>query len=866
MFKKPIHMESTSQVKAKRILFRPLSDKSGSTDVATSVPVTKSPCEDILESSKSLSEEWTTVYPLFSSLDKFDHASLSSYSDTELEKKCAAALDFFHKATEALCMASLSGKTLKDDLVKIFIICFYRATNELLAYISEEENSEPPEKALKRLATLNAFLLLMLQDRKNPAILAPHDVTLMQIISEALNAVHEKLANSTKKDVSSAAYFLYYLFQALAMLTALNEGRNFMKSAANDAIKFAFEAFEISLRISISHPILKEVYGYPLGEGEKWEKTKEKYVKASVGFDKKKFSVIQIVSDLGPPKFTLRYINLYYALKIIQLLIPRKIPGLDERVLEIIAIQLKDMSECLEMKTSHKNFPLGEDIVNVENVLNQNLACFNIIKRILPCVGDPFSILDKCGYTRFLKVLTENHLSMALRFQLAAVIEQSGGSDVVENMASEVSYKLTHDYISGVFNFLNRLKNANTNKAVKTPIKTSKASISSFVEEIMGEIINRIDTVQSSSANMTVFKAYIVEYLFDNKCIVSKQTAEYIIRLVESKAFHFTSPEVLKGPLPKDETVESAVETLTNKRIVILLNEIMAYDKAWAETIWHHLIGQIKTLFEKDEECMLFGLFKLIYCSLTNEVHSNYTFYSRLFDSRVSKVLDYKAYVENEPKGESKSVKAFIDVKGIYDIISMIQASHHKSPEPKSIVKMTEQLLLELIRIPSISEQILKQQPPSVVVEFLECAIAYPHVRDVTFDFLQTLLAVVKYNQRMAVVAANDKSSYLPLTVLDFIKTRGKEDNVKSMIPFIELLINFVVAREVGAPSIVIHQTILNKSMSLDFLFQILNSNSNTPLVGKILGLFLKFLGRLQTHNDQVAADISNSSLISTIS
>lgn len=865
--------------KSYKILFHLLSDHRNSHGLAPPSPTLSKKLsgpiptlDDLLDISPKIQELSKSLFLQFPDLDKFDHKNILSYSDPKLNEKCNYSFSLFEKIIFELnpVAATISGKTIKDDILKIYVICFNYLTTELFNIISEENTLkiEDGKKMLHNLGILINFLILTLQDRKTQALLSQHDVILMQIIREILNTSHEKWATSGKiKDIGLAAQFLCHLFQTVAILAAINESRNFMKTAGQDAIKLSFETFERSLKLSFNHSLLSEIYSFQLTGFENWiTMNGQEHIKIAAGYNKKKFSIIQL-ENKKEPKFTLRYMNLYYTLKILQLLISRKIANLEERGLELVASILKWNGEFLEKKKNDK-------IENLEIVLNENIVCFNIIKRILPNVDDPFSILDRLGFTRFLKPLMDLHINLALKHKLIVPIIPSKISlQSTESLILENSYKSRKDYIALVLNFLYRLK-TNTKdlpsgfRSVKSSHRASKASIGTLVEEIIGDIINGIDLIQAEPYEMRIFKFDITDYLHDSRATMTKQTAEYIIRLVESKTFHFTSPENLNEiSLENNDSVEQELENLSGNRIVALLNEIMAAEKMWAENIWQHLMGQIRIYFEKNE-AYLFGLYKLIYCALTKKVYTNQQFYKKLLIEDQIVMLNFKGYSEFELREDSKSLRAFNESKGIYDLISIIQLIYRNYPanlaaDTKIKRKMTEQLFMNLLQIPCIPEQILKQQP-TIVVEFLEFSLKCPEIRDLAFLFAETLLNVIKYNPKN-VFEPVDKTNYLPLTILDFIRNNtidGNEEIVKKIIPLVQLLVNFLI-REQGAPSIAPHQTILNNSMSIGFLFQILNSNSNTSSVGTLLCLFLKFLGGIQKYNDLVAAEINASALIS---
>ena len=125
------------------------------------------------------------------------------------------------------------------------------------------------------------------------------------------------------------------------MMVTVNEGRSFMKTAASDFRKMAIETFERRIRLSLNNITVKQIYNYFLGNYETWNTIGLNHVIMSVGLEKKKFHIISLKGKHNT-RFSLRYMNLYYVLKILKLLPLDENLVLKERILDLAAKVLKD--------------------------------------------------------------------------------------------------------------------------------------------------------------------------------------------------------------------------------------------------------------------------------------------------------------------------------------------------------------------------------------------------------------------------------------------------------------------------------------------------------------------------------------------
>jgi hypothetical protein len=841
-------------LKSKKLLFRSLKDN-------IEPPQTKESSND---SDKQITE-LDSPFLQFTDLEKYDYRNITLYDEKGMDVMCDMALEHFKHFTDKVAL-KFSVKCIKDELVKIFIICFNYISNYLVLCISNENDlsGEKVMKALDQLLILNQFLLFTLNEKKNPIILGQYDIAITRIAKEAIDQVHKQLTTPDKcKDKVFIATFLCYQLQILAMMVALNEGRNFMKTAATESIKTSFETFGFSVKSSISNPLIKEIYRTHLGDNETWVTLDQEHIKAAIGSDRIKFYIIQLSSQIKSPRFSLRHMTLFYLLKFLQLFSLEENVTIKEHIFELIASVLKDNLEFVEEKALKKDLTL-EDMISIEIAFSESLVCLSMLKRTAPKTSDHSALLDKLGFMHFLKPVIECYLKLALKFHLIVTFSKDTGYNE-ESKWKSVSYRTTHDYVSGIFNFLHKVKNAKDQVGLTRISRSgsSAATILTLVEEILGTLIKSIDFIEGTDNELLMLKVYLAEYLFDNRLTMSRQTAEHVIKLITSKRFHYTSPHPL---LDSESQQELPLEEITNKRIITLLQHIIEYDKTWAEIILQHLVKLIPELL-RDEEC-LFGLCKLIYCGVTGEFRDNSSFYKKIFKES-SEPLTFQSYNKIEPRGESKAIKGFIDIKGVSELTNTLLTKFYtngtKLIESDRVIRMVESLFLEIIGLPLISHQVLSEIP--LIISFMEYIKIGPDPNAVIVKFLEKLLAAIKYKSKIHEKVhelINEKSNYLPRHIITFIRTNIQSKNTRDVmltIPFIELLVKFIT-QEPKAPSVKGHQTAIGNIVDLEMLLDEQKEHMNEPYIGQMLKVFLMFLGKLQENNKTEAIKLNNSSII----
>eukprot|EP00826_Nyctotherus_ovalis_P026462 TRINITY_DN20664_c0_g1_i1.p1 TRINITY_DN20664_c0_g1~~TRINITY_DN20664_c0_g1_i1.p1 ORF type:complete len:274 (-),score=67.63 TRINITY_DN20664_c0_g1_i1:34-855(-) len=232
------------------------------------------------------------------------------YSEPELAAKCRLALNFFKAFTHTKPPAT-SLRTVKDDVLKVYVVTFNYVAGFFVKWICGQvlSSREEMEEGFGDVKVLNEFLMLSLGEQKNPFTLGRHDASLIQIIRKALDETHKQFNTSAKlHDCTLTARFLSHLYQALAMVVALNEGRSFMRTAALDSIKAAFDTFIRLYEQTLGNPVLTGVYTLLLGKDEVWTPLAKAHAKAAVEFGKKKFGVVWISG--GVPHVPVSYTHL----------------------------------------------------------------------------------------------------------------------------------------------------------------------------------------------------------------------------------------------------------------------------------------------------------------------------------------------------------------------------------------------------------------------------------------------------------------------------------------------------------------------------------------------------------------------------
>ena len=140
-------------------------------------------------------------------------------------------------------------------------------------------------------------------------------------------------------------------------------------------------------------------------------------------------------------------------------------------------------------------------------------------------------------------------------------------------------------------------------------------------------------------------------------------------------------------------------------------------------------------------------------------------------------------------------------------------------------------------------------------MEFFDYTNKHHESINITIRVMAGLLNKLKYNSTIF----EDEENLKTITLIDLIKANKGNDNV---VMFMELLVNFIMY-EADSPSIFRHQILLSKRMIGNIIFKILKDNDNEKSMGKLLELFIRFLGGIGRYNDEVSTEIINHPLIS---
>jgi len=674
---------------------------------------------------------------------------------------------------------------IDKSVFNAFGACFIHVSKLI---IKSMRNEEEVKKRLKQLASLRHFLLADIANINNCKVINQHSSYLINEIKVILKMGHEEMIVSNAAEISE---LLCYCFQTLTILVAVNERANI--EIVPNLIKTAVELIKDYLKKSYSNDLLKQVYSYGISQCEEWEIGIKSNERLAVAFERKKFSLIQLTPEA--PVYSLRYMLLYFLSK--PSLFNIIADQIDKALIStILLIQIKDLSATHEEET------------NTELKLNEALVCMKFIKRVLIILKDSLIILEtKEG----LRELIINSIISAVNNEKVAFIDKwKKKTDLVENFSNIVSYKTSNDYIAIIFKFLNE----------------TGSILPLFIEDTIINLINILNTIKGKEKQIRILKTYIVELLFDKRRIIIDETVECFICLIGSNTFHFTSPKSLPPKLCE-------LEDLMNKRVVILLGSMIESKAEWAKKLLEYFIEQLST-----KKAQLFGLCRLIYCSLTGKLCDNELFYNRFFNSK-----EYTVKYEKSVESNTKAVEAFVDIEGINTLMNIL-IKHSGS------IALLESLLLELSSIKQVSEQLLKE--PQAIIQF----IALSNNETTSLALTNQLLQIAKHNQLAT------ETNYFPLSLIKFIRdsiiSKEKSKSITTL-PLMKLMVQFL-SYEPGLTSLKNHQLILSKNMEVDNFFEVMVNNKE--LVKEHYESFLMLLGGLQRDNDEVAKSIDSLELI----
>lgn len=745
---------------------------------------------DMIDVSQQLKEDWAITYCFYKDI----------ITGQEKEISCDKACEFFQKIINSLTNDySLGDLKVSEDLLKLYIFAFKKTSSSIICFIQSEGEIDVSE-SVKRLGILTDFLLFSLQNRKKQICSYEYLKDIMQIVKENINKMHEILE---KKQNSQSTLILHYFVQALMIIVASSECLD------NDPIKgteiaiIAFNTLISCLKSCFSSKQIQDIYFCELSCPEKWEQSKVLHIEKSVQFMKKKISIIHIGSNTNQ-YYTLYYFVIYFLMKIVKLI--KESNEWEKEIIEVLGNVIKANLYSENMK--------------IESKLNQNTISLKLLNLLIQNTEDPQGLVKGFISETLINELVQFQIIASIKNQLVAKPELHDNN--VKKALEELSYNKTRDYISNVFLFLNAQK-----KFIKNISQGALASIISFFEDTFAELIMRLDELEGRESDLQILKYYIVEYL---KKSASKQLPGQIMQLMESKIFHLTSPPNLefKQVAP---TFESEIDVTTNCGLISLLNGSIT--KSWATKILHALMSKITESI--NNEINLLALYKLLYCTFTNEVYDNSTFAFNYL-CKLPPKLDYESFLNFEQKSDNNSMVAFVEIKGTqtlfqillshYEILNSNQISFiaKKEVRIKEIsIEMTENFVLHLHNFPIFCEELLKN--PKTINGLLEFYKLPGNHQETCLNLLEKLLASIKYSKKLE-YSSTERNTYLPYLLFRFIQHHSSSDSEKAehLIPFIEILVNFIAPEE-KCPSLIELQRTLFSTIKVSSLFTILQDN-----------------------------------------
>eukprot|EP00826_Nyctotherus_ovalis_P023380 TRINITY_DN1796_c0_g1_i1.p1 TRINITY_DN1796_c0_g1~~TRINITY_DN1796_c0_g1_i1.p1 ORF type:complete len:247 (+),score=13.54 TRINITY_DN1796_c0_g1_i1:119-859(+) len=174
------------------------------------------------------------ILELFPNLPKFNHSSIKSYNTADLPSKYETALKHFTNII-LLRREELSVGLLKEDLMKVIVICIQYCVSHLKKTIPETKrakSNKESNKYVRHLITLQSVLEMWLGYR-NTKTLEGFLVLICKIISESIEFVHDSLKKG-KKTWPAVAKLLNCQYQILGILIQLGSHQ---ENTATELIK-----------------------------------------------------------------------------------------------------------------------------------------------------------------------------------------------------------------------------------------------------------------------------------------------------------------------------------------------------------------------------------------------------------------------------------------------------------------------------------------------------------------------------------------------------------------------------------------------------------------------------------------------------
>lgn len=785
-----------------------------------------------IEISSDIAEKWQILKKNFEQILKVDPKEITTLlmQDREYtEEKCIQACSFFTSFVDSLEaeFAEAAMKPFQENLMKCYVFTLTNLNAIIINSICDQKSNESLLSTwIERRQILNDFLLFILQDSLN---IFPFDSIIVNSIFENLVRFSKGFSNEKQVGESIISLFIYYQLQLIAIIAAFNQSKK--SRDADETIKKTLEIMENAMVILCSTQQLREICSISVSNSETWIRSQSKIKSIAIQYGKKKIGTINMRKNNEDPIITIRYANLYYLVKILKLLKSRKIIRIAEQAIETLAFILKGNTLLNDIKNLDK--------LIIETVLNENVIAMKLLIQLLSNMDNPYAALTKYEYSTILRKFIKNHILASLfTHNISLPFLNPDKGDL-----QKISYKEMKDYVPLAFSFLNELKHFGSSKKSTKIIKTS---MNEFIEVLMGELVALIDKIEGNDIDILIVKAHIVEFFAENANNITLVTTEYIVQLLVSNSFHYTSPKSIKECSEKLSNIETELERDTSMRLVWLLNTVINHDKFWSTAIFHTFMAAISQSYDKED--ILFGLYKLIYCTLTSEVHDNNSFYSQILQ-KSPKQMDYATFLEKDKLGERKSIVAFIEIKGIHSLFSFLFSAYSdaiqeyyfgkppqiedeelvEKPEKKFYspicITLTEQLLIHLHCIPLFAEDLISEpQDLFTLLEFATCTQRY---QEVAMTILQELMISCKYCRNLAIIQP-ENNDYFPLTLLHFAPTLNKNRSpakLSSTIYVMQLIVNFLKL-DPESVAITIHQNMYFRTQIPLIFFGILKGNT----------------------------------------
>lgn len=731
---------------------------------------------DLGELDSGTSSRWRQITRLFEDLSKYDHKTIGSYLEDNPANgraKCSAAIEYYgtfikrmeKPRTGATPPGSLGSKEelkrtpTKDDWIKIYVISYQYVSNKLVdlaipctAEAFSSDSKDQLLESINHMKTLNDFLLLILPTKQSQITLLQYETALVLFLGEKIGDMQEKLSNMAFSiNPFTMSEVFYYHFETLAMLTCYNAGKKFMKDAADDGIKYAFEIFEQSLRSSLSSSLFAEVYSSLIQGTEKWTcLPNSPHLFFSAKYGKKKLQYFHHPDLLGNDgvRFSLGYVNLYYANKIALTMMDRDMFKQEERtVVTLAAFLKKNITALLELcfvKDSLK--PLSEsEIPQVEALLNENCICLKFMKRILTAVDNPLNLIEKFSLSLILKNLLSVHIIVTIRNGFTTAHPPEDYS-----IASQ-------DALASVFGTLHRLKRLRTAAPAGSGtmltaklVKKSHVHLMILVDEVVMEAVTGAwNYLGSNQRQLGKLRELLVEYFADEKFAVTEKYREFLTSLYSGPIFKYTAPESLE-PSKLQGASQDSINAKAVKLLVKALARTIRQDKKTLISSFQKLIQLIAA--SKDNSAS-FGLLKLTYCILTGEVYDDWGFYQLLALGQRSSAAEDRESAESR-KDSLCFTQEFIDSKGLRSLLRVLLNSYKVEDELQDNVKILEQGVLLLLNIPSMCKALIGGHEE--MNDFLDLAMTKRRCNAFVLEITKTCLQFLKTH------SAADAATYFP--------------------------------------------------------------------------------------------------------